>query len=129
MKKGGDMDDGRTLVQAMHREAAERARDQPPPPVERPTVHHTELPEARPGDMLSLEWNTYRREVARLLAEGHDGKFVLIKGEEIVGLWNTIEEAKEVALQRYLLQPVLIHQVLRREPVLRGPFLGGRWPG
>ena len=39
--------------------------------VERRTVHHTQLPEARPGDVLSQEWNTYRREAARLLAQGH----------------------------------------------------------
>jgi hypothetical protein len=46
---------------------------------------------------------------------------VLIKGEKIIGIWDTEEQAREVALQKYLMQPVLIHQVLTREPVLRGP--------
>jgi hypothetical protein len=122
-------EDGRALVEALHREAAEQARGQPWPPTERPTIHFTELPEAQPGDVLYSEWNTYRREVGRLLAEGHEGKFVLIKGEEIIGLWDTLDEARDVALQRYLLQPVLIHQVLQREPVLRTPFLRRRWLG
>ena len=123
--QGGEFmnDDGRALVEALHREAAEQARGQPWPPTERPTIHFTELPEAQPGDVLYSEWNTYRREVARLLAEGHEGKFVLIKGEQIIGLWQTRDEAKDVALQRFLMQPVLIQQVLEREPLLRGPML------
>jgi hypothetical protein len=121
-------DNGRGLVEAAHREARERACGQPLPPAERPTIHHTALPEARPGDALYREWNTYRREVGRLLAEGHEGKFVLIKGEEIVGIWDSLGEANDVALRRYLLQPVLIHQVLVWEPLLRGPLRSGPCP-
>jgi hypothetical protein len=34
------------------------------------TISHTDLPEAGAADMLHEEWNTYRREAARLLAEG-----------------------------------------------------------
>jgi len=46
---------------------------------------------------------------------------VLIKGEEIVGIWDTQKEADQVRAQRFLKQDVLIQQVLSREPVLRGP--------
>jgi hypothetical protein len=116
-----EQDDGRALVERIHREAAERLRGQPLPPVERPTIHYTELPAAQPGDAHYLEWNTYRREVGRLLAEGHEGRYLLIKGEEIIGIWDTHEQAKEVALQRYLLQPCLIQQIRSREPLFRGP--------
>ena len=42
------------------------------------SIPHTELPAAKPCEELATEWNTYRREVGRLLAEGQDGKFVLI---------------------------------------------------
>ena len=59
------------LIVRMHREAIERL--QAPPTVKRPTIHYTQLAEARPGDDFYLEWNTYRREVGRLLAEGHEG--------------------------------------------------------
>src|SRR5437763_89858 len=110
-----DKEFGEELVRAVHREAAERYWGQPWPPAERPTLHYTELPE----DKDDPAWSTYRREVGRLLAEGHEGKWVLIKGEEIIGLWSTGEEAKEVALQKFLLQPVLIHQIRTREPILR----------
>jgi hypothetical protein len=102
------------------RELPERMRGQPMPQPERLTIHYTELPEDTRGPIAD-EWNFYRREAGRLLAEGHEGKWVLVKGEKIIGIWDTEEQAREVALQKYLMQPVLIHQVLTREPVLRGP--------
>ncbi len=87
----------------------------------RPTIHWTELPEDTRGDAHAAEWNFYRREVGRLLAEGHEGRWLLIKGEEIVGIWDTREEALAVADERYLMQPVLVRQILSHEPLIRGP--------
>jgi hypothetical protein len=89
----------------------------------RATIDYTELPEDTSDNPIARDWNCYRREAGRLLADGHEGKWVLIKGEEVVGIWATREEAKKVAVERYLMQPVLIRQVLRREPILRGPTL------
>ena len=109
----------RKLVEAIHREAVEASRGQPLPPVEPPTIHYTELPEGRPGEPLALEWNTYRREVGRLLAEGQEGKFVLIKEETIIGLFDSWDAAYAAGLQRYLLEPLLVHQIQTREPILR----------
>ena len=62
---------------------AERERmlaDPPPPPapVEPPTIHFSELPAAAAGGRGAAEWNFYRREVGRLLAGGHEGRWVLI---------------------------------------------------
>jgi hypothetical protein len=37
--------------------------------------------------------------VPQLLADGHESRWVLIKGEEIIGIWDTEEEARAVALQ------------------------------
>src|SRR5437868_3856214 len=72
----------RTLIEKIHRQAVEPYRQSPPlPPVEPPTIPCTELPEAKPDSPLYHEWNYYRREVGRLLAEGQEGRFVLIKGE------------------------------------------------
>ncbi len=85
----------------------------------RRAIHHTELPEARPGDALYQEWSTYRREAARLLVEGQEGKFVLIKGGQVVGLHDTWDAAREAGLRLYLLQPFLVQQVRSEEPVLR----------
>lgn len=84
-----------------------------------PPVHHTELPEAKPDTDPYLEWNTYRQEVGRLLAEGHAGQFVLIKGREIQGFYESWDAARNEGLRRYVLQPFLVKQVLAEEPVLR----------
>ncbi len=121
-------EDGRALVEALHREAAEQARGQPPRPAERPTIHYTDLPEAPPGDVLCQEWNTYRREVGRLLAEGHEGQFVLIKGERIVSIHESWDAARETGLRLYLLEPHLVQQVRANEPILRVRGYNHPWP-
>jgi hypothetical protein len=45
----------------------------------------------------------YRHHVGRLLANGNQGKWVLIKGERLVGIWDTYEEANEA--RRFLHRP------------------------
>jgi hypothetical protein len=99
----------------------------PLPPRERPTIHYTELTADTSGGPIAREWNFYRREVGRLLAEGHEGRWVLIKGEEIIGIWDTEEEGHRVRLERYFMQPVLLKQILEREPILRGGGYDRRW--
>jgi hypothetical protein len=88
---------------------------------DRPTIHWSELPEDTRNDEHARDWNFYRREVGRLLAEGHEGRWVLIKGEQIIGMWDTREEAFAVADKRYLMQHYLVHQIQTREPLLRTP--------
>lgn len=93
------------------------------------TISYTELPPPARDSQLAVEWNAYRREVGRLIAEGHEGRFVLFKGEEILGIWNTREEATTEGVTRFGLQPFLIHQIRSREPLVRGPKLVKRFAG
>ncbi len=81
------------------------------------TIHYTQLPPAEPGDEIGQEWETYRREVGRLLAEGHEGQWVLIKGDQILEFFDTYEAARAAGSRRFLLQPHMIHQVLAEEPL------------
>src|SRR5262249_21248051 len=108
-------------MSANGREAIEKDRVVPNSAYEPPTIDYTELPGAKSDSPLYGEWNYYRREVARLLAEGHEGRFVLIKGEAIIGIWDTREEVKAAAVRKYLMQPCLIQQVRTREPLVRLP--------
>ena len=102
----------RDLVEEVHREAVEYAR-QNPPPVEPPRgVHYTELPEAKPGEALAEEWNTDRREVGPWLAEGQEGQHVLIKGEEIIGIFATFDAAYEAGVKRYWRQTFFVHPIV-----------------
>jgi hypothetical protein len=68
----------------------------------RSTIHYTRLEPLIPNSRHALEWEIYRREVGRLLAESHEGKFVLIAGSEVLGLWPTFEEAMEEGRKRGL---------------------------
>jgi hypothetical protein len=110
---------GRALVESAHQEAVEHARGQPLPVSEPASLHYTELPAASSGSPLRQEWEIYRREAGRLLAEGHEGRHVLIKGEQIIGLWDTHAEALAAGYERFPGQPFLVHQVREREPLLR----------
>jgi hypothetical protein len=112
-------DKGRSLVEAAHRAAIERLAGQPLPEPAQATIHYTELPEAKAGEALGREWNTYRREAGRLLAEGHDGKYVLIKEEMILGFFDSEDTARAEGSKRFPRQPFLVHQIREREPLLR----------
>lgn len=107
------------VTDRLHREAAAQAGRADLSPHAAPTVHFSELPEAEPDSPLYQEWNLYRREAARLLAEGGEGRHVLIKGGRIVGLWETHDEAMIAGYQQFPGQPFLVHEVQERERVLR----------
>lgn len=112
-------EDGHDLVVRVHREAWERYRQQPPPPPpELPTIHHTELPPAKPGESLAEEWETYRREVGRLLAEGNEGRYILIKGQQIIGIWDRQDDALATGYKMFLLQPFMVQRIQERERVV-----------
>ena len=107
------------FVEALHREALEQFRKRPVPPVGPPTVHYTELTDFPPESPIYLEWKTYRRELPGLLSQGQEGKFALIKGAKIVGIFETWDEGLRVGRERYLLQPFLVQPIREREPLLR----------
>jgi hypothetical protein len=81
------------------------------------------LPDMAPGSQIEAEWNCFRRERPRLLAEGHEGRWVLIKGEEIVGVFDTWREARRAGLQQFGLVPMLVQQLLRcYRPIRAGNY-------
>src|SRR5262245_26381755 len=109
----------RQLVEAVHREAIQRLAGTRLPASGPATIHFTDLVPAGPGDPLFQEWNTYRHEVGRLLAEGHEGRFVLIKDNHILGIFSSEEAALAEGSKRHPCQAFLVHQIREREPVMR----------
>jgi hypothetical protein len=81
-------------------------------------IHYTQLPRRQPGSELYHEWETYLNEAARLLGEGLEGKFVLIKKEEIIGIYDTEREALTEGDRRYLLTGFLVHQIQTEEKLI-----------
>jgi hypothetical protein len=90
-------------------------------PSEHPTIHHTELKPLPAGEVLAAEWEVYRREVGRWLAEGLEGRWVLIKYEGVIGFFDRREAAMDEARKRYLMprRPFLVDQIQTSERVLR----------
>ena len=82
------------------------------------------LLEAPPRSPIKAEWDFFRRERPRLLAEGHEGRWVLIKGEEIIGIFDSFREARSAGTRRYGLAPMLVQQILRSyKPIRMGSYL------
>ena len=84
----------------------------------RPVVHYTELVPSHPGSELASEWEVFRRELPRLLAEGHEGKHVLIKGERIVGLYLSFDAGLLEGRRLFPGQPIAVQLVSEWQPLL-----------
>ena len=61
--------------------------------------------------VLTRELVTYEREKTRLLAQAH-GKFVLIKGDDVIGTYDTQTDAIDEGWRRYWGAPVLTKQIV-----------------
>ena len=59
---------------------------------------------------LRQEIMTYRRELPRLLAEGHKGRVVLIKGDQVLSIWDTLDDAYQAARERFPLGQAFLTQ-------------------
>jgi hypothetical protein len=82
------------------------------------TVHYTKLQPWIPGSPHAREYEVYRREVGQFLAEGREGQFVLIDGENVVGFWPTFQEGVEAGRRHGLADP-FVYQVLTEHRILR----------
>ena len=84
-----------------------------------PTMHYTELPDLPPGHQFAREWAVYKRELPRWLAEGQEGRFVLIKGDEVIGLWDTWRETSNAGLAMFGNVPYMVHEIQECERIYR----------
>jgi hypothetical protein len=84
-----------------------------------PTIHYTQMPPHPADSPVYQEVQTFRRELPRLLAEGHEGKWALIQGDEIIGLYPTFDEAYRAGLERFLRQRFILQPVREWQPLLR----------
>jgi hypothetical protein len=66
-------------------------------------------------DAIRTEIATYRRELPRLIAEGHAGRFVLIKGDAVVSVWDTSDDAYQAGCERFGSGPFLAQPIDPRD--------------
>ena len=64
---------------------------------------------------LDREVKTYNAKLPELL--GSLGKFVLIKGDEIVGIYDTYGDALKIGYERFKLEPFMVKQIAPAEQV------------
>jgi hypothetical protein len=72
--------------------------------------------------MLENEIAFFEKNMEKWLSQ-YEGKFVLIKGEELTGVYDTNEEALTVAASRYGLSPCLIRRVTKTLEDIKLPAL------
>ena len=83
-------DEGSNLVQRLHEQAINHLRKEAGlPPAQPQTPVRIDLPDAPPGSPVAAEWNLYRHEVGRLLAEGSRGRVALVKVGQPITVWDT----------------------------------------
>jgi len=112
------------LVKEVHRNAIEQQHSaMPAESLNEKTIPYTELPSLPLDCEYHHEWNTYRRNVARLLANGLEGTWVLVKGDNILAAfpaWKTAYLAGLAMIaEKEIRHPFLLHQVRSNESASR----------
>lgn len=64
--------------------------------------------------MYEKEIATYVRELPRLLEDGEEGRFALIKGDEILSIWDTNGDAIQAGVEKFGLDPICVMKVDER---------------
>jgi len=85
-------------------------------------ISYRDLPPMKPDSELAVEYDFYRKEAGRLLAEGHEGRWILIKKTQIIGIWDTRDEAMKEGYNRFVGQSFYVQQILEWERVYRVPW-------
>jgi len=67
---------------------------------------------------LENELQTYRKELPRLLAEGNANRYVVIRGEELAGVCDSLEAAQAMGYDRFGLNDFLVKKILADEKPL-----------
>ncbi len=83
------------------------------------TIHYTQMPEVPADSSIYRECQTFRRELPRLLEQGHEGKWVLIKGDELIGLFATLDEGYLFGREQFQFQPFIVQPVREWQPLMR----------
>jgi hypothetical protein len=67
--------------------------------------------------LLDAALKTFERRLPELLAEQHEGKFVLIHEDEVADFFDTYADAIQAGYDRFELKPFLVKRVAAKEQV------------
>ncbi len=69
----------------------------------------TEFPEQLTP--LRTEIETYYRELSRLLDEGEEGRYAVVKGDTVYGAWDTYRDALQDGYNRFGMESFMVQAV------------------
>jgi len=61
------------------------------------------------------ELETYLRELPRLLEEGEEGRYALIKGDEVLSIWDTQPDASQAGREKFGRDPIFVKEIRARD--------------
>jgi hypothetical protein len=70
-------------------------------------------------DLIRTEIKTYFRELPRLLEEGQEGRVVLIKGDQVLSIWDTTADAYQAGRERFPLGEAFLTQPIDSRDLTR----------
>ncbi len=84
-----------------------------------PTIDSREVPDLPPDHVLAEEARTFQRELPRLLADGQEGRFALLKGDAVIGIFDNLWAAADAGRKKFGFAPFLVKQIQERDRILR----------
>jgi hypothetical protein len=66
--------------------------------------------------LFEREIATYRRELPRLLEEGQSWRHALIRGNDVLSIWDTQGEAIQAGRLQFGLEPIFVKMIDPRDP-------------
>lgn len=70
-----------------------------------------QIPDPPDDQPFAEEWKTFKREVYRLLVAGNRGQFALIKGKQVVSVWDTRNDAIQAGREHFGQQPFFVQEI------------------
>ena len=64
---------------------------------------------------LEREIRTYYRELPRLIADGHEGRYALIRDEELLSVWDTLEDAVTAGHDKFGFERFMTQKIRSRD--------------
>jgi hypothetical protein len=73
---------------------------------------------------LRTELETYYRELPRLLEDGEEGRYALVKGGAVHSVWDTFRDARQRGVEQFGMEPFMVQEVDARYLVGYGKWFG-----
>jgi len=71
---------------------------------------------------LEREVCTYYRELPRLIEEGHEGRYALIRDDELLSIWDTLDEAATAGHDRFGFERFMTQKIRSRDLQHLAPY-------